>query len=138
MRRKKVVKNPRTKRTRNGETWTESEFFAKIRSSLRNISRFWIPAKLAKEMARRAYKGINKRQKWEYKCNHCNNWFSEKNIQADHIEEAGTLKSFDDLKGFCERLFCEISGYQILCTSCHNIKTKEYIKNKKGEINGKK
>jgi 5-methylcytosine-specific restriction endonuclease McrA len=74
--------------------------------------------------ARRAYKGPNKRQKFEYQCALCQNWFAEKNINVDHISPAGSLNSAQDLPGFVERLFCEQDNLQVLCTACHDVKTK--------------
>jgi 5-methylcytosine-specific restriction endonuclease McrA len=55
----------------------------------------------------------------------------EKNINVDHICPAGSLKSAQDLPGFVERLFCEIDNLQILCSSCHDKKTKEEREEKK-------
>lgn len=73
--------------------------------------------------ARRAYKGPNKRQKFEYQCNACKNWFPEKKINVDHIQPAGSLNCAADLPGFVERLFCEVDGLQVMCEKCHNKKT---------------
>jgi hypothetical protein len=33
------------------------------------------------------------------------------------------LNEFDDLPGFCERLFCEPDGLQVMCKPCHQCKT---------------
>lgn len=74
--------------------------------------------------ARRAYKGPNKRQKFEYQCKSCGKWFQEKKINVDHIQPAGSLNSAADLPGFVERLFCEIDNLQCLCEKCHDFKTK--------------
>lgn len=41
----------------------------------------------------------------------------------DHIEPVGTLKSFDDLPGFVERMFVGVDKLQVLCSTCHQIKT---------------
>lgn len=121
----------------NNGTMTNAGFWGMIRSALRQKSRWWKPVKQAKENSRRKYKGDNKRQKWEYQCAHCKKWFMDKEIAVDHIEEVGSLKSSEDLKGFVERLFCEVDGLQVLCnkrldgkTSCHKIKTDEYMKTK--------
>lgn len=128
---KRVVKSRVTK-TRNGETWTESQFFSMIRSALRQKSRWWVPIKLAKEAARRPYIGPNKRMKWQFQCNHCKNWFSDKEVAVDHITECGSLTCLEDLPGFVERLFVEdINAFQILCENCHNVKTQSYKKSKK-------
>ena len=75
--------------------------------------------------ARRPYGGEDKRTKWEYQCNECNNWFKTKDVEVDHIESAGSLKSYDDLAGFCERLFCEEENLQVVCKPCHKQITQE-------------
>lgn len=123
-----MAKKSRVAKTRNHGTMSEAAFFGFIRSSLRNRSRYWKPIAECKKNARRAVaKG---RQKWEYQCNHCKGWFMDKETQVDHIEECGSLKSFDDIGAFAERLFCEIEGFQVLCKECHNKKTQEYRLNK--------
>jgi 5-methylcytosine-specific restriction endonuclease McrA len=75
--------------------------------------------------------GPNKRQKFEYQCNKCKGWFADKNIQVDHKIPAGSLNCAKDLPGFVERLFVETEGLQVLCSTCHGVKTqKEKAKNK--------
>jgi hypothetical protein len=128
---KKIVKNPKVPRTRNNFTLTESAFWGFIRSTLRNASRWWKPIAQCKLNSRRAYKGINKLQKWEYQCNHCKEWFPEKSTQVDHIVDCGTLTCAADVAGFVERLFCEVEGFQVLCKPCHQEKTNEARNNKK-------
>ena len=112
-------------RTRNAGTMTESAFWSMIRSALRQKSRWWKPISQAKNKAKRKYKGPNKRQKWEYQCASCNEWFNEKQINVDHIKPAGTLRCSNDLPGFVERLFCEVENLQVLCTKCHDKKTQD-------------
>jgi hypothetical protein len=121
---KKPRKNAKPK-IRNAGTMTESVFWTFIRSALRQKSIYWKPIRQCKLNSRRPYKGINKQQKYEYQCNECKNWYAEKNINVDHICPAGSLNSAQDLPGFVERLFVEIEGLQILCTICHNKKTKK-------------
>ena len=129
----KIVKTRKgaAPKTRNSGTLTESAFWSFIRSALRQKSRWWKPVSECKQKAKRAYKGSNKRQKFEYQCNHCKNWYAEKNINVDHIIPAGTLTCANDLPEFVERLFCEVDNMQCLCTECHNIKTQNERKNKK-------
>lgn len=62
--------------------------------------------------------------KYEYQCNECKGWFPDKQINVDHIIPAGTLTCSADLAGFIERLFCEQDNLQVLCTGCHDAKTK--------------
>ena len=114
-----------TPKTRNAGTMTESAFWSFIRSSLRQKSRWWKPIAEAKLKAKRKYKGPNKRQKFEYLCNVCKEWFADKEINVDHIIPAGTLRCAQDLPGFVERLFCEVDNLQVLCETCHNKKTQD-------------
>lgn len=121
---KTTIKKVKPVKPRNHHTMTESAFWSFIRSALRQKSRWWKPISIAKLRARRPYKGINKRQKFEYQCTKCKQWFAEKNISIDHIVPVGSLNCADDLPGFVERLFCEVEGLQCLCNSCHDEKTK--------------
>lgn len=123
---KRRAKIPRAKnpKVRNAGTMTESAFWSFIRSALRQKSRWWKPITECKMKARRAYKGPSKRQKFEYQCNSCKAWFPEKQINVDHIKPAGSLNCKEDLAGFVERLFCEQDNLQVLCESCHDVKTK--------------
>lgn len=134
---KKVVKS-RVEKPHNAGTMSKSAFWGWVRSSLRNRTRVWKPVSLCKTEARRKYTGKNKLQKWEYQCNICEGWFKDKEIAVDHIIEAGALTCKEEAGDFIERLFCEVSGFQVLCNkredgieSCHTKKTQEYMKNKK-------
>ena len=120
------AKTNRVPRTRAGNTWTEAAFWGFLRSGLRRMSLRWPPRKQAELAARRPYDGPNKRQKWEYQCAQCGDWYMGKEIEVDHIVPCGTLKTFDDLPGFCERLFCEEDKFQVLCkVKCHGGKTQK-------------
>lgn len=120
---KRIIKTPRVPRTRNAGTMTESAFWSMIRSALRQKSRWWKPIAECKKLARRAHKGRNKRQKWEYKCNKCSKYYKSDEVNVDHIEQAGSLRKYDDLPGFVETLFCEQDNLQVLCKECHDEKT---------------
>lgn len=112
-------------RTHNSGTMTESAFWSFIRSALRQKSRWWKPISIAKQKAKRAYKGKNKRQKFEYKCAGCGNYFPDKEVNVDHIIPAGKLNCYEDLPEFVRKLFCEEDNLQVLCKKCHDIKTKQ-------------
>jgi 5-methylcytosine-specific restriction endonuclease McrA len=118
-----MAKRILTPKTRNSGTMTESAFWSFIRSGLRQKSRWWKPITECKAKAKRKYIGSNKRQKFEYQCNQCKDWFPDKKINVDHICPAGSLNSAQDLPDFIERLFCEVDNLQVLCEKCHNIKT---------------
>lgn len=120
-----AIKGKRVERTRNAGTMTESMFFGMIRSALRQKSRWWKPIAICKQKARRLYKGTNKRQKYEYQCNICKEWFKDTDVAVDHIIPCGKLNSSGDLQGFVERLFVEEDQLQLLCNKCHSLKTEE-------------
>lgn len=135
---KKTVRKPRANaapKTRNNGTLTESAFWSFIRSGLRQKSRWWKPITQCKLNAKRAYKGLNKRQKFEYQCNSCNKWFQEKHVAVDHIIPCGSLNCSADLPGFVDRLFVEVDLLQLLCTTCHDAKTKTEKDVRKNEPN---
>ena len=125
-----------TERLRNGGKMTESEYFSKIRSSLRKGFMFWHPMMLALQKASRPYVGSNKLQKKEYKCSICEDWFKRTDIHIDHIIECGSLKTYDDIVPFIKRLTIEdIDAFQILCKPCHLKKTKDERTKRKNSIN---
>jgi hypothetical protein len=111
--------------THNMGTETEAEHMARIRSALRQASRFWKPAMKALMLAHRPYEGENKRIKHEYQCSECLEWKLRKDVEVNHVVPCGTLKSYDDVPGFLRNLFCEnyITGYNVLCKTCHKAVT---------------
>jgi HNH endonuclease. len=123
MTKKKTIRRTAAPKTRNAGTMSESAFWTFIRSALRQKSRWWKPITECKLKARRPYKGVNRRQKFEYQCNTCKKWFPDKEINVDHIVGAGSLNCSADLAGFVDRLFCEQDNLQVLCETCHNTKT---------------
>ena len=110
-----------TAKTRNGNKWTEARFWSFVRSSLRGAFQRWGPKHEAKEMAKVQVEG--KPHKYEYICAECKDGFRATEVQVDHIVPAGSLKCYEDLPGFVEKLFCEKDGFQVLCKPCHNAKT---------------
>ncbi len=104
-------------------TMTRAEFFGWIRSALRRLSIKWKPRSDFLKENRRAYTGTNKRIKWEYECKQCGEWKKQALVEVDHIIPCGALTKFEDIGGFCARLFTEKDGYQILCKRCHQRKT---------------
>lgn len=118
----------KTIKTRNNNTMTDSAFWSFIRSALRQKSRWWKPIQQVKQEARRNYKGDNKRQKFEYQCSICKNWFPDKEVEIDHIIPAGSLTCGQDLEGFIERLFCEKDGLRCVCKTCHRKETNKIVK----------
>lgn len=131
---KTIKKRCTTVLSRNGGTMTESQYFSKIRSILRNGFRYWKPMQIALQKASRPSQSINKRIKKEYRCAKCENWFIRTQVEIDHIEEAGSLRSYEDIVPFIQRLTKEeTNGYQILCKPCHLLKSKQFRDLKKKE-----
>lgn len=110
--------------------WSQARFFGFLRSALRSAYNRWPPKFKVLANARRPYEGADKRTKWEFQCACCGEWFKSSDVSVDHIIPAGSLNSFEDLAGFCERLFCSEEWLQVLCKLCHAKKTAEERKEK--------
>jgi 5-methylcytosine-specific restriction endonuclease McrA len=82
----------------------------------------WPPRYEALKLARRDYKGSNPRQKYEFQCAHCAGWFMGKEVSVDHITPWGKIDGLS-LEEAWSRLLVPVSGLQILCNNCHDIKT---------------
>ena|ERR1700733_6312900 len=86
-------------------------------NKLRRASYQWPPRRQAIANARV--------ERGKYQCNICEGKeFGPKDIQLDHIypvvdEEVG----FIDFNTYIDRLFCDASGFQVLCRPCHATKT---------------
>lgn len=128
MAKKKAAKKSSTRRAttppyENYPAWSESRFFGFLRSALRSASARYPPKYECLNAATRPYVGPDKRRKKERQCAECKGWFATTQTQADHIVPAGSLKTWDDLVPFTQRLFCGVDGFQCLCSACHKTKT---------------
>lgn len=105
-------------------TMTESAYLAWIRSALRSKSLRWPPRAEALKLARRAYKGPNKMQKWEYQCAMCGEWHLGKNVIVDHHPvAAGSILKWEDIGAFANNLYCETNNLRVLDKNCHDAHT---------------
>lgn len=118
MAKRKTVEKPHA----NG-TWSEARKFSFIRSNIRLMSRKWPPIREALLRARRPYKGKNKLQKWEFQCSICKNWFLQRLVHVEHAVPCGSLKCYQDIGPFVERMLVEVDGLSVQCKVCHQIKT---------------
>jgi hypothetical protein len=130
MKKKTTTRKSLVEKPFNNGTMSNAAFFGWLRSRLRKMSQAWKPIQEVKKAAKVPYIGENKRRKFSYKCENCNNLFSDKEVAVHHKIQAGSLKSFEDLSGFCERLFVEKHGLILLCDDCHNKAHKELDKQK--------
>jgi len=112
-----------------GGSMTEAAFFGMIRSALRRVR--WTPKYEALNKAKRELKPKKGNQKYEYQCADCKKWFKGKEVQVDHIIPCGSLKGWDDLVCFAQRLYCEVELLQVLCKKCHQEVTNKERKNNK-------
>ena len=120
MKKKTVIRKSRVVKTRNAGTMSEVQFFQWIRQVLRKASMYWKPISQVRKEAQVDYKGPNKRRKYSYVCSSCKKEYASTEINVHHKLECGSLKTFDDLPGFVERLFCEKELLSVLCKNCHN------------------
>lgn len=103
----------------------DKKLLAALRRAFRKVWWMYSPErKKALERACRPYEGENKRQKKEYQCEKCQEWFKQSEVDVDHIEPIGKLSDYDALAGVIERLFCESEGLRILCKPCHKQRRK--------------
>jgi len=100
-------------------SWTEARFRQFIRSALRAAWSRWPPKYEVLAAAKRTVSG--KRHKYEFQCASCKQWFKQKEVQVDHITPVG---SDTDWIQFIQRLFVGKNKLQVLCSECHNLKTK--------------
>ena len=108
----------RVERTRCGGTWTEARYFGFIRSALRAA---FIKYPVKSHVKASVKEMTDDGARWRGAS--CDGLFLSKDTQVDHIVPCGSLRTYDDLPGFVERMFCEAEGFQVLCKACHQDKT---------------
>ena len=118
----------------NGGTWTYARFHSFVASTLRSGSRRW-PPKFTCLNEAKTEKKINVktgRLAQHYRCASCQQEFTNKDVQVDHIEPVvDPTKGFESWDKFVHGLFCEQDNLQVLCKPCHKEKSLEEKKKKK-------
>lgn len=107
----------------NGGAWTEGRFDSFVTSALRSASRRW-PPKFQCLNDAKTEKKINiktGRMAQHYRCALCNEEFTAKDMNVDHIKPIGRGLDWNE---FINRLYCETSNLQAVCVPCHKIKSK--------------
>lgn len=123
-----MAKRVLVQRTRNGGTQTQAGHMGNIRSMLRSLSRWWKPMQLALKASSTTYT-VGRAKRVMFLCAQCNKLHERKNVEVNHIEPAGSLKDYNDLPSFCEKLFVEdITKLEVLCKPCHLAITAEQRK----------
>lgn len=86
-------------------------------SVLRGASYRWPARNEAVKLARR---GRN-----QYECAQCKGLFTSKEIKKDHIDPVVDPKvGFVSWDTYIPRMFVKVDGFQILCNTCHDTKSK--------------
>lgn len=107
--------------------WTESKFQSFIKSTLRKGTTRWPPKYEVLNEAKRG-KQINKessRLAEHFECASCLKLFPAKYVVVDHIEPVIPVTGFTSWDDVILRMFCPAEGLQVLCKTCHSVKTKE-------------
>lgn len=105
-------------RTKAGGHFTEQGYIGWIRSWLR---RAWLKYPVRYQALNAAKKTYmeGKRKRVAYQCAMCNNWFSQKEVEVDHIHGCGEFTKLDHLPTYAKKLFCEPEDVRVLCKKCH-------------------
>ena len=120
--------------TYNGGQWSQGRFNSFITSTLRAGARRWAPKYETLNASKTEKKTNTKtgRLAQHYRCSICQGEFTQKDVEVDHI-----LPVVDPLRGFVtwdifiDRLFCEADNLQVLCKSCHLLKSNSEKQEKK-------
>lgn len=114
---------------------------------LRRLSMKWPPRNRVKIAGRREYYRIKadgtpyKSPNYEYPCSKCKGWFPDKHVQMDHVHPVvnpkdSNLYTEEEFIGkFAVSLLAYEDGWQVLCTKCHDEKTR---KENEERLNSKK
>ena len=106
---------------------TPQAFFAWLRGESRRI---WANYPLRNEYKSSQLEPVtphhgitNTRVKKVGKCNQCKGWFAASNLEIDHITPAGSFTNWNEWLVWMTRLLCSTDNMQLLCKSCHKIKS---------------
>jgi len=96
----------------------DSKFNSFIKNLLRQGSYKWSARTDALRKARIS-RGL-------YKCATCGiDRFKRGEVQLDHIDPVVSVENgFTTWDDYINRLFCDADGFQVICTTCHDAKTK--------------
>lgn len=109
------------------EIWpTSTAFFTYLRGCLRKA---WMKNPIKLEYIKKNRHQIDnpnpkgkKPTVWGFTCECCHKEFPIAEGQVDHLLQAGSLRSTEDIQGFVERLlYVTEDDIQLVCKGCHNI-----------------
>ena len=102
--------------------------------ALRKASYRWPPRSAAlrkaaaakDEYAKKPGEKVSKLVRNFYTCAGCAEVFSRKGVSIDHIKPViDPKKGWQGFDVYVARMFCAVEGMQILCSQCHDAKTKK-------------
>ncbi len=114
--------------------WSDAKFKGWIISLLRRGTMKWPPANQCLRAAKRGKKinPLTGRMAEHYECAECHQLFPLKQVCKDHIlPVVDTVRGFVDWNTYIERMFCAIDKWQIICRSCHDVKSAQERKDRK-------
>lgn len=79
---------------------------------------------------------LSKKKMVLYTCEICNNEFSSKEIEVDHIQpviDIDKTRSDYTIQEIFDRINCDISNLQLICKKCHEDKTKKEKQDRKDQ-----
>lgn len=114
----------RVKKTRNFGTLSEAGFRSFIISALRKQSLRWKPINECRKK-NRVRRGV-------YRCEICGKLI--KKGEVDHISPVVPVSGFTTWDDYINNMFCEIDGFQLLCSECHEIKTNKENEERKSKV----
>ena len=108
------------------KTMTQSMYKSYIMSGLRQKLRFYPPCLACRKESSVGRKTNSKtgRMAMHFKCAECGDDFTDKFMQVDHIETVTPITGFVSWDDIIERMFIEKDGLQLLCKTCHSVKSK--------------
>jgi len=107
-----------------GSIWkSKSAYFSWIRGQIRRglWSRNPIKNYIKRQASKPAPRGS--RAKKVIQCEFCKVDHAQSKIEVDHIIPAGSLKDWEDVGPFMERMLHPSGGYRLLCKPCHKTHT---------------
>lgn len=107
--------------------WTKARWNSYVKGVLRKGTVRYPPRYEALNAAK-TIKKINVgsgRMAQHYACHNCGNDYPLTNVVVDHIEPVVAVTGFTNWHDVVIRMFCGVEGLQVLCKTCHKIKSNE-------------
>lgn len=115
------------------KNWTDAKWRSWVVSLLRRGSMRFPPRNEALRAAK-TEKKINEktgRMAQHYRCAECLQEFPAKEVQVNHIDPVIGDSGFIDWDTYIERMFCPVENLNVLCRTCHDVKSAQERKDRK-------